>query len=112
MDLVGQDGLWYDVAAASEVPAGAVRRFSAGGIDGFLVNNGGSVYAVSAICTHMGCHIRWNAAHWRFDCMCHNASFGHRGEVLGGRPLSDLPPIQTRLHNGRILVWGTSLKLW
>ncbi len=112
MDLVGPDGLWYDVAATSAVPPGAVRRFSAGGIDGFLVNDGGSLYAVSAICTHMGCHVRWNAAHRRFDCLCHNASYGRRGEVLGGRPLRDLPRIHTRELNGRIYVWGTSWKSW
>ena len=110
--LVGAHGRWYDIAALSALPPGTVRRFSAGGIDGYLLNEHGSVRALSAICTHMGCHVDWRAPHDHFACLCHGAVFGRAGHVLAGVPPSPLPPIQVRVRRGRIHAWGTAAAAW
>lgn len=110
--LVGPNGRWYDVADAAGVPPGAARRFSAGGVDGYLLNEGGRVYALSAICTHMGCHIDWHATHERFGCLCHGAAFSRHGHVVAGVPPAPLPAIAVRLHQGRIYAWGTQAATW
>ncbi len=110
--LVGPNGRWYDVADAAGVPPGAARRFSAGGVDGYLLNEGGRVYALSAICTHMGCHIDWHAAHARFGCLCHGAAFSRHGHVVAGVPPAPLPAIAVRVHQGRIYAWGTQAATW
>ncbi len=110
--LVGANGRWYDVADAAGVPPGAARRFSAGGVDGYLLNEGGRVYALSAICTHMGCHIDWHAAHERFGCLCHGAAFSRHGHVVAGVPPAPLPAIAVRIHQGRIYAWGTQAATW
>ncbi len=110
--LVGPNGRWYDVADAAGVPPGAARRFSAGGVDGYLLNEGGRVYALSAICTHMGCHIDWHAAHERFGCLCHGAAFSRHGHVVAGIPPAPLPAIAVRVHSGRIYAWGTQAATW
>ena len=44
----------------------------------------GTLHAVSAVCTHMGCVLGWNPAERTWDCACHGSRFGHDGSVLHG----------------------------
>ena len=46
--------------------------------------NDGELIKVSAVCTHMGCLVRWNGAESTWDCPCHGSRFTADGLVLGG----------------------------
>jgi glycine/D-amino acid oxidase-like deaminating enzyme/nitrite reductase/ring-hydroxylating ferredoxin subunit len=48
----------------------------------------GRLHTVSPICTHLGCHVAWNAVEKSWDCPCHGSRFGVDGSVLDG-PASD-----------------------
>lgn len=47
------------------------------------------VYALSAICTHLGCIVKQKAH--GFSCPCHGSEFGADGEVLKGPAPAPLP---------------------
>ena len=50
----------------------------------------GSLHAVSAACTHLGCVLSWNGAEESWDCPCHGSRFSPKGEVLHGPAVAPL----------------------
>jgi glycine/D-amino acid oxidase-like deaminating enzyme/nitrite reductase/ring-hydroxylating ferredoxin subunit len=51
----------------------------------------GDVHAVSAVCPHMKCLVKWNDAERTWDCPCHGSRFDYDGEVISGPAVEDLP---------------------
>jgi cytochrome b6-f complex iron-sulfur subunit len=102
--LYFKQGQWVPVIATSAVGAGQAVRFSAGAVEGFIVNHGGRFDALSAVCTHMGCIVKFNQAAGRFDCPCHGASFDLEGSPLNREYLQSLTALVARVRNGMIEV--------
>jgi glycine/D-amino acid oxidase-like deaminating enzyme/nitrite reductase/ring-hydroxylating ferredoxin subunit len=50
----------------------------------------GQLHAVSAVCTHLGCTVRWNAGERSWDCPCHGSRFDPDGGVLHGPAVTPL----------------------
>lgn len=46
-------------------------------------------YGMSAVCTHLGCVVPWNASENKFMCPCHGSQYDETGKVVRGpAPLS------------------------
>jgi Rieske Fe-S protein len=54
----------------------------------------GKLYRRSAICTHMGCIVRFNSAEKTWDCPCHGSRFGVEGHVINSPAISPLASIE------------------
>ena len=50
----------------------------------------GTLHAVSPVCTHMGCLLRWNNAEESWDCPCHGSRFDSDGGVIHAPAKKDL----------------------
>jgi Rieske Fe-S protein len=50
----------------------------------------GSLHAVAANCTHLGCRRALNTAERSWDCPCHGSRFDIDGHVLEGPAVTDL----------------------
>lgn len=101
---------WYAVATEDEVLPGGIKSFTAGGVMGFLLNTNGSLHAVSAICTHMGCRLKPSGsprAAQELRCLCHGSRFNSHGEVTAGLAPTALPSIAVRVENGMVYALGT-----
>jgi len=54
----------------------------------------GQTCAVSAVCTHLGGILAWNAAEESWDCPLHGSRFSRQGRRLEGPAVSDLAPAE------------------
>lgn len=108
--LTPDHGVWTTVAASEDLPEGSAVRFDLGTITGFVSRGAnGRIWAVSGICTHLGCKLNLDAPARMLNCPCHGASFSVTGAVVRHRlpvPLSPLPAIQARELNGQVQVFA------
>ena len=105
--MVPDGGQWVTVASADVVAANPVTPFLRNDVAGFVVNESGTLRALSGICTHQGCALRANEASGRLDCPCHRAAFSLDGTVLFHEfagPLKPLPTLSVRRAGGDVQV--------
>jgi Rieske Fe-S protein len=81
-----------DARSVAEIGPGQGKTVKVGGRRLAVYRDpGGELHAVSAVCTHLGCLVTFNAAERTWDCPCHGSRFGVDGDVLDGpatRPLA------------------------
>ncbi len=64
----------------------------------------GYFYAVSSVCTHLGCLVNWKSEESIFACPCHGSKFDKEGRVLQGPAPRPLPRFSMALDEGGQLV--------
>jgi Rieske Fe-S protein len=50
----------------------------------------GNLHERSAVCTHLGCIVKWNSSEHTWDCPCHGSRFDKDGQVLNGPAIRTL----------------------
>jgi cytochrome b6-f complex iron-sulfur subunit len=105
--MVPDGGQWVTVASADGVDTSPITPFLKDDVPGFVVNEGGTLRALSGVCTHQGCVLRANQASGRLDCPCHRAAFSLEGTVLFHEfadPLKPLPTLMVRRDGSDVQV--------
>jgi cytochrome b6-f complex iron-sulfur subunit len=77
----------------------------------------GGVYAISTVCTHLGCIVKGTEA--GFDCPCHGSKFAKDGSVLKGPAPKELPWLEVKhaggdnflIDEGKTVATGTTVKV-
>jgi cytochrome b6-f complex iron-sulfur subunit len=103
--LLPDNGTWRPVAAVSQIPTGHARPVSTASLDAVVINDGGTITAVSGVCTHLGCKLQPDDANRKLDCPCHQTAFSWSGKVLYYRLKAmpaNLPQIPSRVNNGQV----------
>ncbi|OGU68256.1 MAG: hypothetical protein A3C56_06815 [Ignavibacteria bacterium RIFCSPHIGHO2_02_FULL_56_12] len=90
----------------SKFRAGNVEDFPTGSVTlnkeqkVFLVRaNEGYFYAVSAVCTHLGCIANWKSEEGVIACPCHGSKFNKEGKFLEGPAPRSLPRFSITLDD-------------
>jgi cytochrome b6-f complex iron-sulfur subunit len=84
-------------------PVGSVTLDPRFGI--FIVHQPEGFYALSAICTHLGCLSSWKPDTDVITCPCHGTSFHRDGRVLSGPAPQPLPWLKVWLNDdGNLIV--------
>jgi len=108
---------WMRLGPTSKVELGTptLFTFSVQTQTGWIVNSeeisvyvlstdGRTYIAMSNICTHLGCHIRWISEQNHFFCPCHNGVFDSSGNVVSGPPPRPLNRYDVKVESGELFV--------
>jgi cytochrome b6-f complex iron-sulfur subunit len=88
----------------SELPPGASKTVIYRGRPAIVVNRGQEFLAYGAVCSHLGCIVKWSDAMQEFQCPCHGGRFSLKGEVTGGPVPRPLNPISVSVNGDKITV--------
>ena len=88
-----------------EYPPGTTRVFEDRNL--FVFSEPDGIYAISAICTHLGCMVT-RLPDGEFDCPCHGSKFNRQGEVFAGPAPGGLSWIEIRRAPNGVLYADTA----
>lgn len=87
-----------------EISDGDAQKIVLRGKAAIVINSGGKIYALSAICTHLGCIVNWNEAQKQIICPCHGAVFDLNGNVLAGPAPKPLVSYDVKLIEDSVVI--------
>lgn len=94
-----------DSSALLKTQIGFLVQSKEGGDKIMVVHSGdGSLFAVSAGCTHMGCDVSYDKKLGRLLCPCHGSEFGLDGQNIKGPAKRPLKHYTVRTENARAII--------
>jgi Rieske Fe-S protein len=100
LNVASQYASWVTPAEVSDVEeirpgTGAIVRSGLSRVAAYR-DPSGNLHERSAVCTHLGCIVAWNAAESSWDCPCHGSRFDPEGKVLNGPAITPLAPAKKK----------------
>lgn len=93
-----------EVDGADRLAAGQATTIQVGSQVVIVVRTRSAYRAFSAVCTHLGCLVRWDPDGKEFLCPCHAAVFDENGKVVSGPPPAPLPEFTVKEVGGKVYV--------
>lgn len=94
------------VCRAADLPVGEAKVLLLGGRPVLVIHQTTGFSALSAVCPHLGCAVRWDRAEEVIICPCHGARFDPQGRVLSGPTPGALQQVTVRQVGDDIFVAG------
>jgi cytochrome b6-f complex iron-sulfur subunit len=89
----------------NQVQVGGVHFFSFRGHPAVVLQQkAGEFIALTAVCTHLGCIVKWRPDQEEFECPCHAGRFSPSGKVLGGPPPAPLVSYPVSVRMDKIVI--------
>jgi cytochrome b6-f complex iron-sulfur subunit len=79
----------FKIGSGQDFPVGSVKVFEKENVAVFSEPDG--LYAISLVCTHLGCIVSLNSKEGQFDCPCHGSQFTLEGKVTRAPAPKPLP---------------------
>ena len=94
----------FKVGSVEEFPVGSITLNKEQKV--FIVRaKEGYFYAVSAVCTHLGCIVNWKPEEGLIACPCHGSKFDREGKVMEGPAPQPLPRFSLTIDDqGQLIV--------
>lgn len=70
----------------------------------YIVNNNDTLFALSPVCTHLGCMVVWNRHRQRFLCPCHGGQYSIEGAVIEGPPPAPLNRLPLKVEGEKVFI--------
>lgn len=93
-----------EVNGAKSLKPGQAQMLQVGGKAVVVVRDAQGFKAFSAICTHLGCLVKWNGEKKQFQCPCHAGVFDENGSVVSGPVPAPLPQYSVKEIGDRVYV--------
>ncbi len=91
--------------ARNLVPVGGTHFFTFRGHPAVVLQQkAGEFIALSAVCTHLGCIVKWVPDKEEFLCPCHGGTYSPSGKVLGGPPPKPLESYPVSVRDNEIVI--------
>ena len=92
-------------ASTNEIQPNSAKTFTFGPHEALLIRlPGGDYCALTAVCTHMGCNVRYLPSVQQVWCPCHKGIYDVNGDVVSGPPPRPLRRYAVTVSSGKILV--------
>jgi cytochrome b6-f complex iron-sulfur subunit len=95
--LIAVSAVPSDTAVAVAVPESVSTQKSV-----LLTQSGGTLTALNATCTHMGCKVAPDGA--KLHCPCHQSMFSLTGQVVSGPAPAPLHPVAVKVVDGQVVL--------
>lgn len=93
-----------EVAGANSLSTGQSAMVQLGSQAAVVVRDRTGFRAFSAVCTHLGCLVKWDPSRKEFLCPCHAAVFDANGAVVSGPPPAPLPELKVSEVGDKVYV--------
>lgn len=92
------------IVLAGSITEGDIRLGLLGGKPALVARRNGELIALSAVCTHLGCIVAFNAGANTFQCPCHGGKYDRDGNVIAGPPPQPLERLNIKVEDDKIIL--------
>jgi cytochrome b6-f complex iron-sulfur subunit len=90
--------------SASAITEGGAKIGMLAGKPAIVLRQNNELVALSAVCTHLGCTVAFNASENIFQCPCHGGEYDRDGNVIDGPPPKPLERLIIKVEDDKIIL--------